>query len=573
MRLRPLLIGIVAGCVLGATACATVPSRSESVTVRDVRASDAFGPSPDVRVEPPRPKHGMTTGEAVEGFLDASAEAVDPAHLVARAYLTSHAAAGWDAVAGTRIYDGQFVNPDQRQSKVLVTLHQVAVVNEDGSYQPDERQFSALLTMKRVKGEWRIDNPPSGLLVVASEFARNFQRADVYFLDPGEDVVVADPRYFEVAQASMANRVVQALLEGPSRWLAPAVRSAIPSAATLRHSVVGDSPVVAVDLADLGRLTAKQRQGISAQIVWSIGPLNSSSVRVEEDGQPLHVPGKGPDLQTSDWQQYDPDTLPATSTLYAVHDGAVVTQTGEALPGPAGAGDYALSSMAVSVDGSRMAGVSRLDGTDVLRTGPLGDALTERLQARSLTAPTFGHGSRYVWTVRDGSQLIQLSRNGPPEMVSAPALRAIAPVTDLRLSRDGTRAAVIGRGGALYLGRMSAVDGATRLDSLQAVAPDLAGFSDVSWATGDELIGLAPANSSAAVVPWTMAVDGSTRSRSNIDDLPGPPNAVAAAPEQLTVVSSEGDLFYYLTDQWIRLQTNSLPSRENVLGTAPIYPD
>lgn len=567
MRARLLLLA--AATLVGVSACASVPSGSEPVVVRHLTGT-SLDQQPNVSLLIPGPARNAGPVDIVRGFLTASSQGTDARHELAREFLTRHAAGTWRASRRTVVYVQSFVNPlggSANRARVAVSMQRLATVSAGGSYQPNAARISTTFVLTKVRGEWRIANPPPGLFVLNVDFNRNFQRADVYFLNPHRDVVVPDPRYFEVPGRSLANRLVQALLAGPSPWLAPAVTTAFPSGASLRRSIVEDSPVVDVDLTHLGTPTQSALRGMSAQLVWTLSKLNSSSVRISANGRPLVVPGMPREQQYSDWQSYDADVLPANRSLYEVYNGAVWNNVGARVPGPAGQGDYQLSSVAVSVDGKQMAGVGRIDGMDHLFVGRFGGTLVKHLEAARLTPPTWGHGSSEVWTVRNGTDLIKVPVNGSPQVVASPSLSQVAPIRQLRLSRDGTRVAVIGRHGRLYVGRVTTHNGDTTISGLFALAQGMRGFTYVTWASADQLDGLAP-NSTSTRVPWTMSVDGSTRGMYGTELLPGEPTGIAAAPDQLTVVASAHRLSYLVGTTWSPLSGGDGP----VLGDAPVYP-
>jgi hypothetical protein len=554
------------------TACAGVPGSSEPVAVRHVDGSEAAGEDPDVQVVPPGPAPHMSTRDIVDGFLKASSAGVDARHQVARRFLTPAAAATWDDAAQSTVYTEPLVDDRPGGGSVKVTAEQIAIVGQDGTYHPDRGRVVVQLRLAKVKGEWRIENPPPGIFVRSSDFAQNFHSANVYFLNPNRTAVVPDPRYFEVPTTSMANRLIQALLSGPSQWLMPAAVTDIPKGTTLRTNVVDDSPTVTVDLDHLAPMNKAQLKGMSAQIVFTLAKFNSSAVRILSDGQPLA--GVRAQQQLSDWQSLDPEALPASAPLYFVRSGSVWTSDGSRAKGPAGSGYYALSSVSVPVDGSKMAGISKRSGRDELWVGRMGHTLYDRFDASRLTAPTWGGQSTEVWTVRNGTDIVRVPfdvNHGEPQIIAAPEVSKIAPITELRLSRDGTRVALIGNHGGLYLGRVSRTSDSVTVDGVHNVAPSMRGFTDVTWAAGDGLLALAP-NSTNSLVPWDIAIDGSSRHAEGIDTLPAQPTGIAAASDRLTVVSSKQELWYYDRSSWTRVTVNG-NSNAMLSGTAPNYPD
>lgn len=564
-------IAVLAAVALTA-GCAGVPSSSEPVAVRHVDPSDVGGGSqPDVQFVPPGPGPHMSTRDIVDGFLRASSSEVDAGHQVARRYLTPSASATWKDTAQATVYNQPLVD-DAGTGNVTVTTQQVATIAQDGSYHTNNARAVVHFHLSKVKGEWRISNPPPGIYVKRSDFVQNFHSVDVYFLNPSRTALVPDPRYFEAPNSSMANRLMQALLAGPSQWLLPAVVTDVPPKAQLRNPVVDDSPTLTVDLDHLGSLSKSQLKGLSAQIVYTLTKYNGSQVRILSDGQPLAVPGEQTDQQQADWQSYDAEALPASAQLYLVRDGAVWTGDGKRAPGPAGQAYYTLNSVAVSLDGSKMAGISHRKSNDQLFIGQAGKTLSRRFVARSLTTPTWGGQSGEVWTVRNGTDVIAVPADGNAQAVKvpAPSVSRFAPITELRLSRDGTRVALVGKGGRLYVGRVSRSADNVTIDGLQQLAPGHIGFTTVCWANGDQVIALGP-NTTFSVVPWEIAVDGSSTQSDDIDTLPTSPSSIAAAANQLTTVVAKNELWYYERTTWFR--ATGSPGGHAVFGESLAYPD
>ena len=70
--------------------------------------------------------------------------------------------------------------------------------------------------MRDADGQWRISQPPRGLLISQSLFSSTWVRADVCFWDATGTVLVPDPRFVQKGTLGMAASV-RALLVGP-RW-------------------------------------------------------------------------------------------------------------------------------------------------------------------------------------------------------------------------------------------------------------------------------------------------------------------------------------------------------------------
>lgn len=583
MRRRAVLGTTVLLMLAASVACSRVPGASAPVEVGKVGGPPS---SPTVNVSIPPPRPGETISQIVSGFLDASSIGAATDHSVAREYLTPRAAARWSPDAGATIYEGQpYVNAvGDNMAKLIVPRSGSLAAN--GSYTSSSGTVTELFHLLKVRGEYRITDPPNGLLVTATDFGNPnyFTQSNIYFLSPVRDVVVPDPRYFAVPPAARPNRLLQALLQGPSAWLAPAVDTDLPLGARLHQNVIASGSEVTVDLTGLGSLPAQQLRGLAAQVVWTLSngsAATGTTVRLLQDGQPIVIPGVSTDEQASDWASYDPDTLAANSTLYVVDAHRLVTQQGP-LAGRLGDGYYRATSARLSLDLRHVAvvtttGASRSGppaGGQRLYVGPTAGSLHAGPVGRSFTLPTWGGVSTVCWTVRNQHELVQVSSaDGTSHVVSDAALAAVAPITAMSFSRDGTRVAVIGNGGVLYVGRVSRARGATTIEALRSVFPARDEFTAVTWASSTQLAGLAPGDASLPVL-WSVAVDGVTTTEASNNGLPSYPVAVAAAVNQLTVVAAAQSMWYLAGNTWLPLPSSTNAPVDSILqGSSPSYPD
>ena len=149
-------------------------------------------------------------------------------------------------------------------------------------------------------------------------------------------------------------------------------------------------------------------------------------------------------------------------------------------------------------------------------------------------------------------------------------LDQIGPVSVLRLSRDGARAALVaGPAGnrKLYVGAVNRNGGAS-LSQLTAIAPDLRNVVDVGWSTADQLIVLTRSGTSDAAL-HSVTVDGSTAETVTTSGLPGPPSTLAAAPKMPMLAVAENGIWRLRDpqDAWTSVQREG-----NLADSAPAYP-
>ncbi len=568
MRARAVAVVAALGVLAG---CGTVPASSSPVQITQVAE-----PPEDIGIEALPPVDGASPEEVVRGFVDAMASTTRN-HPVARQYLTREAAGDWDDTDGIDVISADYAPVASADGSVTVTAGLVGRVDGSGVFSVGGGQaFTTTFSLAQEDGQWRIGNPPDGLLQLEPDFARTYDQVNAFFLDPTGTRVVPDPRFL-VSGDSQATALVDRLLAGPSTAVAAGVTN--PAAGVeLRSNVAVDQQVATVDLTGLPTGGADALNVLCAQLVWSLDQLDDvRAVRVTVDGQLVDLPGV-PDVQTvDDWASFDPDAVPAASVGHYVADGALRTVTaGDAVPGPAGTGQYGLVSAAVTADartnelGSTVA-VSVAGGTSSLLVGPYGGELAPVLTAGSFTVPTVSATREEVWTVRDGGEVIRVPATGSPQTVSATTLPGLGPARVFRLSPDGVRAAVVVEGpdgGQLLVGTVVRDDDQVAVRDLRAVAPELSQVVDVAWRTASSLVVLAGARDEDGTGPYTVGVDGWGLDALSSAGLPAQPTAVAAAPSRPVLVVAGGTLWQLVAGTWSTLVRGQGP----VPGGSPFYP-
>ncbi|WNV74746.1 LpqB family beta-propeller domain-containing protein [Geodermatophilus sp. DSM 44513] len=574
---------VVSAAVLVAlsTACSTVPTSSPTVQItQEPPRSD--GP---VGIEPDSPEPDATPEEVVRGFIEATASTV-VTHPVAREHLAPEPAGSWADDAGITLLGADYATVTTDTGTVVVTGELVGRIDQRGGFTVGgEEVYRQEFRLEQVDGQWRISDPPDGLLMLQPDFQRLYERLDLYFLDPTGSRVVPDPRYLIDGDA-LPTVLVDRLLDGPSAVLAAGVRNALddPALADARlgSAVEVSGPVVRVDLTGVADGPPALLAELSAQLVWTLGQLESvRSVEVLADGEPLALDGV-PSVQTVDtWASLDPDAAPVDAVGHYLEAGALrrATDPPAPAPGPAGEGAYGLTSAAVATDPSTggltdMVGVTERDGQATLLAGPYGGDLTPVLSSGSLTVPTVAATREEFWLVRDGSTVVRLPTGGPPQAVNAVTLPGLGRVTALQLSPDGVRAAVVVEDGqrlGVHVGTVvRSDDDPVALRDWREVTPTVGQVTDVAWRTSGSLLLLAGDAGRERTVPYTVGVDGWDLAPVPTAGLPSQATRVAAAPGRPPLVSAGGAIWEWQAagGTWVTLVRGQQPQP----GTEPFYP-
>jgi hypothetical protein len=534
----PLLVLLVAALAFVA-ACAGVPSSGPVHEGRPVPQAPGLD-EPDIRVLPPAPRPGDTPEETVRGFLVASANFEDR-HAIARRYLTPALRDRWDSEAAVAIYDPAGLTLSVADATVTATAPAVGTISRVGAYAAAPRggRLRDIFRLARVEGQWRIAALPAGLRLTRVDVQRAYRAVTVYFLDPTRQVLVPDARFLPVRLSGLSTALVRAVLAGPTPWLAPAVRTAVPPGTELLMTAPVHNGIVTVDLSR-EMAVAPDLPALAAQLVWTLGQLPEvRGTRLLAEGAPLPVPGTGRVQSRSEWASFDPVALPSRAGGYYVRRGRLVDRAGTPAPGPAGSGRLRLDVPAVAPGRDLVAGLRSAPTGVTLYAGSLAAGPRPRRSAAAFTPPSWDRGGN-LWTVQAG-RLVVLAGGDRPVPAVAPELER-ADVRALRVSRDGTRVAVVlVRDGTstLLVGRVVVASGRLRAEAFRPAAPTLVDVRDVAWADANRLAVLARAGREAPA-PWLVEADGSqltpvaTRGLafSRLAAAPGRP-LLAAAGEQI----------------------------------------
>jgi Lipoprotein LpqB beta-propeller domain/Sporulation and spore germination len=535
-----------AGVLLAATGCVSIPSSSPPQVIPQ-SVPTAAAADDDLRYDEIVPRRGEAPEDIVSDFLR-SGGSFERGHPRARAYLTRAASSSWKDTGATVIIDNEpYLNVGGGGAVVELDAQRQGRLDPDGSYVPDEGRLRYSFKLTKVNGDWRIENPPPGLMIESGTFEAAYRPYEVYFLNSTRTKVVPDIRWYAAPSESLPTLLVAALERGPSHWLEDSVLSDL-TGVTLQNNIEQESDRVKVYLTGLDEQADTLTPGGFAQLVWTLNQLGVGGVEVYADGA-LITPknARGRSLQQlSDWRGFDPDGLSAAASGYFVRDGAVWTTKGDPIPGVAGRSGFGAVSVAASTDERSIAVVRASPGKRrTLYVGNPG-SLRVAVSGSSLTRPTWGVETREVWTVRDGRDVLLVPLNGQPARVDVLQQRDIGTIRALSLSRDGARVAVVAGpsgGERLWIGVVARDNGSVEIKGLRPMDTNNSPVSDASWAEAVTVIALTHAGNQDSSL-YSIDVDGGAPSQLvPTARLPGPPTAIAAGPSLPLLTIAAGTLW------------------------------
>ncbi|MFP5416199.1 MAG: LpqB family beta-propeller domain-containing protein [Actinomycetes bacterium] len=560
---RPLAL-IVTLLALALAGCSGVPT-SGPVT----RASAAPGRvNPGVEIAPAPPGLDATPIEVVEGFLHAMAS-WQPNYAVARAYLTEDASSRWRPDAGVRIY-AQGNPVVATDSGAMLRAPVVGTLDAAGAY----RQSAGMLShdfglVLDARGQWRVGNPPDGLVISEYLFSSAFARVTAYFFAPGGGWLVPDPRYFPRG-AQAREGAARAVLGGATEWLAPSVGGAHPGALLDRVDLSPAGVVQVVLRKGANDLGDAERVALTAQLVWTFRQFESVvGVQIAWRGEePWLIAPYGRSIPVTAFPEADPTDRQASRQLFAVMGGRLVRAT----EGPQGMDNLVVApgvtnASLAAVRSDALLAAAVVDDRSGLVLAPLGEPDVSPLGGSvGLRRPHFDRRGD-LWVVNDAGAMALVSVDASWREVAVAGLGE-GRVEAFRVAPDGARMALVVQRptGQRAVGLARVVRGADGAVSLEgwreltvttsSVGP--ANVLDVGWRAPDSLLVLVADGRTTTVL--AVAQDGSTVAPIGPSTTPDLVELAVAPGVPPMVRAANGDVWRYNSDFRWSLHTSGVAS-------------
>ncbi|WP_280424254.1 MtrAB system accessory lipoprotein LpqB [Nocardia carnea] len=523
---------------------------------------------------PPSPMPGRDPDLLLRDFLQATADPTD-GHLAARQYMTPAASTQWNDEESHVIVERADTLRESRsenEATYVLRARKVGELAEDGSYHVADGIIEHKIEMTRVDGEWRIDELPDGVVMEYTAFTQSYRRHALYFVTGDGRHVTPDLRWISVRPDDLTRRLIDMLIAGPQSYIAPVVRNYLSPPAAVRGTITkanGD-PVgvgvglggVRIDFSGIGELSPRDRELFAAQVVLTLSAADVLGPYILlADGRPLDERFADGGWSVTDLGAVADSVRPETQVgLHALRDGTLVEVESDGGPRPA-PGYFGtvqnLQSVGLSPDGKRVAAVADAgreppEPQRTLMMGSYGGDAFPVEEGGTITRPSWTADGSAAWAVVDGNRVIRAVTNGEtgtvlPQGVDTTELFAgdsgtpvQAPITELRISRNGVSAALIADGNVYIAMVVVRPDGTYALTSPRRIAIELPTTATaLDWYSDDTII---IAGSGTVDPVRTVKIDGSGMSSLGGRNLTPPVRQVTASIERQYVADSRAVL-------------------------------
>ncbi|MGB3301856.1 MAG: LpqB family beta-propeller domain-containing protein [Gordonia sp. (in: high G+C Gram-positive bacteria)] len=536
------LLALLMCAALVLTGCVDIPQSSPP---QPIQSFDRKRPTNIV----PTPRKSDDPETTARNFLKAMADPT-AGHRSARKFLTPGASQRWDDQGSMRVLQDVGVVIDERTAtavRLRVTGTRMAVLGPNGTLRPDSGSETIPLSMVRDKGGWKVNGDvPSGSITDASQFLIAYRQVDLFFPDRTMTRLVGDPHWLygtEPNPTTLVNRI----LAGPSAELTGAISQGAARGASLLGAVIVARDTVTIPLGNVTATDQKDRTALAAQLIWTLDYAGiTGTYRITADGAPL-VADRADGWRTADVSSLEPD--PETTNahpVHLIHNGSLTRLTGNrAVPveGELGAAKDIVAA-AISADTTKSAAIVKRAGRDVLLVGPYGGRQVEAVTGTAISSPSFGADSNTGYVLVDGRPTrwdfdpeTMTARSGP---IDAAAIASVqpGPITQMRVSPDGVRVALV-VDGRTVVGVISVNDvGAPSLSGAYQLAPDAQGVAvDITWSTPKILYA---ARTGTEVPVWRATIAGTPPIPMVSGNLKPPVQDIAASDSTVYVSDTRG---------------------------------
>lgn len=252
--------------------CAKLPTISTNQLGPEITSSDS---QESLYYSPSGPSDGSNQEQVINGFLYAGNGPQDD-YAVARQFLTKNYSSEWHPSSETLIQSGSTEVVSNTGTKIRLKVNFDARVNSSGNYFSEPGSSRVLeFRLLQENGQWRISSAPNLTTLLAPNYKVLFKAVPVYFWDKSLSYLIPDIRWFPT-RASLPTKLTNALIDGPSAWLQPAIQNLIPKGTKLNiNSVTVDNGTASIDLnASALKIPNWKRPYLRSQLLATLGAVD-----------------------------------------------------------------------------------------------------------------------------------------------------------------------------------------------------------------------------------------------------------------------------------------------------------
>ena len=537
--------------IIFASGCAQIPAESEAKVGPQVKTADG---TEYVYYNPQPPQLGQTAIQVVTGFINAGTGPQND-YSVARQFLGLDFRSRWSPSDQVLVESGTPEVEIVDSTQVNVTVKVQAEVDAAGNYIDYPAAVERVLVFKlsEENGQMRIIDAPNLTILVRPVFDVLFSAYSLYFFDNAKQYLVPDLRWFP-ARASTSTRMVNSLLEGPSKWLRSAVTTPMPSGTKLAIDAVTVTQGVASVNLDTRALQANSTQlrQFKAQLSATLKQLpNVSDVQLLVDGNIKNFQDFVPEQPSSETAY--PVVLGNSVLRFANQDSTIQLQVAQSLVQRVNAYDFALSA------NRRELALLGKDGLYWAKLGQIGNRLEVLDDRPKLLSPVFDHAD-YIWSVsREAeSQILLIGRDGKKIELTAEWLKPYEKL-DFAVSPSGSRVAFVVRHAGKTHVLVSAVARDLRGTPAKLGAPlnlTVAGLNgrSVTWVGENDIVALYNSKNVDGSLPFRSVIGGSTVSLGTT--TPGVQVLSSSAGTNIFLLGRSGSVYKYNGFTWNLITDN-----------------
>jgi hypothetical protein len=544
-------IAIIATLLLASTTgCAQLPRDGQIQIGPDLQSGLE---SDYLYYSPGSPVAGSTPDEILAGFLNAGTGPQND-YATAREYLSSDLKANWVPNKNVLIQEGRPEITFDNAYGATVKLKVKAEVDAQGQYTqlPNGTTRELHYKLALEADEWRIASAPDLTMVIQPVFDVIFHGYSLYFFDNQFQHLVPDLRWFP-SRASTSTRLIAALLDGPSSWLRPGVKTAIPSGTKLSLSAVAVANGVAtVDLSNTAlQASASERKFMMAQITETLMQLsNVLSVQLLIERAPQDI------LAFTNPNRFGFANQPVilqNSNLIELSGSNSMALSEFNTPMKA----ISPSDFAITSDRKRAVFLNGL-GLYAYNTSRVGTAPQLLLKAKGLLAPIID-SSGFIWAVpKDKDQPVSVfNANGEPVGFYSGWLNGRSRA-GFSLSPEGSRVILTSAGGSVYAAVVIRDKNGVPIGLGDAIEPFLNGktIRKAVWLK-DSTVAMLHDDGNNMVTPIIATLGGASF---ELPAVAGATNiASTSSVNGFYVHTIDGELYFYRNSSW-------MPLREDVVA-------